>query len=207
MKRLILLIATITFLPFMASAQFEKGTLFLSGSSNFGANYYDFHEMDTKSLSIGLSPTIGTVLTPGLVGGISINPNYTWSKADHSIGEIKTKHFRASVTPFLRYYLSDGNKVKPFLEVSGGLGKSWSNGEIPIQGPDGALSISEFDNSENTLTARAGAGASIFLTEKIALDTSLLYVYDKSKPTEDSSNLPERSSSRISLSLGVSLFI
>lgn len=202
MKRLFLLIATIACLPFMASAQFEDGSLFLSGSSSFAANYNTYQDSDYKYFSVGLSPTVGTVLVPGLVGGLRISPAYSRSENTDTY----RRTISLSAVPFLRYYLSDG-KVKPFIEAASGFGKNWTKGEqfMSAQGSDPVLQ--DYSSTANTFTARAGAGLGIFLTDNIAIDAGLFYNYEKNTPIDSPPYTTASKRNNLSMSLALSFFL
>ncbi len=146
---------------FMLGADTGSG---LVGSSNDGLFGLNFGLNDGAGYNVGLSPKIGYFIADNFLIGVSTNLGFTKSP-ENALGE-STNTTVYGIQALSRYYLFPGvvgvdNLLKRgrfFVEANGGI--SGVNGDGP---------------STNGFALGFGPGYSYFITDNVALETTLKY--------------------------------
>lgn len=149
--------------------------------------------------SISFTPTGGYFIIKDLAVGLRLPVTFNVLKSDSpQVGtEVRTTTF--DVVPFFRYYFKN-EKVKPFVQLSAGLGRS-----ISKVSPESSFlgSNSKF----NTFRYSIDGGISFFVNSKISIDAALSYGSIKRKEIENNSNNSRTITSGLILDAGFSIFL
>jgi len=198
MKKVLLTFAALAFVAGSAFAQFEQGTILLSGSTNLGfmANSttveVDGEEGEgdaAKSSQFGLGTKAGYFFADGIAGGLMLS--FDSASADVSDGEGGTDKATSStfmVGPWVRYYMEMGL----FAELNAGFG-SVNDGN---------------DDTENAslFGFGLGVGYAIMLGDRVALEPSLGYSLNTATTDFDGVEVKEKTGS-FGLNVGVTVFL
>jgi len=150
----------------------KAGTIFVGASSNFSV---------TKNSPISsLNQTINTIMFSPKLGvfigkGVLLGSEYQLYRSKREIPFISNYQYNSSrkyvdnehlVSIFVRYYFGSW-KLKPFLEVSGGIGKYKSTSEEKVHGSN--ITYNEEFNSD-IKEWKLSAGLSYFITKRVSID-------------------------------------
>ena len=145
-----------------------------------------------KSSGFGMSiyPTAGYFITDKFVVGASLNIGFSNYKYDYSnsLGQkttdSKSSDFSLGLDPFVRYYFPGKEKLRFYGQIQGGVDTELSyNSESTSYNT--STGVADFKYKTNYLTkpktVSVGAlfGLNYFLSENVALNTSLGYYYSK----------------------------
>lgn len=176
MKHLVLflLAGLFTCCTLQLTAQTEKGSLLLGGSTNLSPASAGFRFskstatlsngttlFDTKSYGLNISPSAGYFFADNLAVGMSLGIGFNGYKSGNSDTEWENT---LSFSPYVRYYVPLSNKVKPYAEA----GFSFFSTK------------SAFDNDDERSGSRGvggGLGTAFFIGPKASLDLLLNYNY------------------------------
>ena len=169
MKRLLLILMTA--LPLYCAAQFEKSTLFVSGSGSFTsqkqtATAFSGQTASTKTSAVTISPKIGIFIIDKLLIGPILNVRFSTSKPPSTSLSSETKSTGIKVGPFVRYYVFRGLYVQG--DYSWGTAKTKSTNLFSNSTATQKQTSNEFE---------LGAGYTVFLNagKNVALDISVAY--------------------------------
>lgn len=154
-------------------AQLEKGTWMLGGTASLRAfeetyTSNDFKAVENK-LNFKIAPNIGYFITNKF--NIGLRTAYESSQT-YFVVNTPTRLHNIAIGPFARYYLL--NIEKPFnilIDAGYQLGYSWW---VPPVDNTGYYNNSKSNNFEISI------GPVVFLTENVALELSLGYIYQNS---------------------------
>ncbi len=157
----------------ISNAQLSKGDFMLGvdtgsglvSSSNGGLFGLNFGLNDGAGYNVGLSPKVGYFVADNFLVGVSTNLGFTKSAEDVATGN-STNITVYAIQALSRYYLFPGevgvdNLLKRgrfFVEANGGI--SGRTGDVP---------------STNGFALGFGPGYSYFITDNVALETTLKY--------------------------------
>ena len=185
-----ILIAVVVLIP-AAQSQTEKGNYMLGGSTNiaggfsglmpnqmslgFGTNKQDPYKVNYTNFN--LSSNGGFFISNGFLLGLNVSAFHgNYKVTDTSLSPEETDKYKFTnfnITPFLRYYLNQGNTIQYFAEGRAG------------------LAIQKFDDEDSDDSAVVGAkiGAAIFLNKKVALDLFCDFTGGFSEYTENNATV------------------
>jgi hypothetical protein len=174
MKRVVLLAVLVVAFLF-SQAQYEKGSIMLSGNSNFGLNFGSCKVVQDGTSTKVYSYTkfdfgthAGYAVIDQLVVGLFLNVGIETDKYDDA--EYKESYTDLAIGPFARYYITDLNGFWPFAEV--GFGGGVSNYKYTPDSGD-----EETDNA-GLMKWYLGVGGAYGLTDNVDLDLFLGYHSD-----------------------------
>jgi len=151
-----------------AFTQISSGQFLLGGNIRFESvkeNYY--RDATYKSTNFFIAPAIGYFILDKLAGGVRVDFS---SYKSNSTG-VDTRQSSTAISPFVRYYfLPAASKVNAFLDA----GYLHSNSKWKRL-TDPAFSVTDQSKGFQVL-----AGPSLFLSNQIALEFILGYLYTKS---------------------------
>lgn len=161
----------------LSFAQTEKGRFLLGASSLFGVggagmSFSNIKDNDNSTLNdesqvfqFNFNPALGYFVAKNVVLGASLGFNY--SKLEARTSTLSISDF--AVTPFLRWYVTDHARIKPFVEANGSI----SRGNITFTDS----SAPDFNSETPTKSSQfgIGGGAAFMLGEKASLDLFLKY--------------------------------
>lgn len=188
-------------------AQTESGTILLGTSSSivgsnfsllpessnnagisFGSTKFKSDSFEGESEGVtafNLSPKVGIFVVDG--GLLGFDLSFAYVKGENDDDPITGISFG----PFFRYYFSNAN-FRPFAQAQVGIG------QVSF-GPD--------DNDKtNLLNFGGGAGGSIFVSEKVAIDLMAAFNHQEAKD-KDNSNNARSIANLFGLIVGVSVFL
>ncbi len=215
MKKQLLLLAVVVGSALTASAQFEKGTIFLNGGTslglNFGTSTSSFSgggvtiETESSYSSFGLNTMPGYFLMDGLVVGLDINFNTNSSSFDFEVSDTKTvelsyKTSEVLVGPFVRYYLDAGL----FFQAGVGFGSASSTDDEYDLLEDNVVST---ESSAGAFAYTVGVGYAIFLNDNVALEPSLGYGSVTYSENELPDGIDEITTTDAGLNVGIGISI
>lgn len=163
MKNLILVI--IVCLPFVASAQIEKGKSFITGAFGLSADKTGDTSNSPKTVNFSIGAQYGYLVADTWAVGISPGFGFAVTKNPD-----KTEHHEEAyvIGPFVRKYFPIGDGGKFYVHLDLGYSyqgvRQWGVG---ANGQKGAVATTSAQIIGFT------PGASYFLTEKIALQASI----------------------------------
>jgi len=173
MKRLLLLSAIFVLgIIGSSNAQIQQGNVMLgsdigSGLVNTGSSSlfgFNFGLNEGSGFNLGISPKAGYFIRDNFLLGGVVNLGFT--KSAETNGEA-TETFQYGIQALSRYYLSPGERgVENFLRH----GRFFAEANAGIAG----ININD-GNTTNGFTFGFGPGYSYFVTESVALETSLKY--------------------------------
>ena len=135
-------------------SQTEKGSLLLGGGFGFGQS-----ETENASItSASISPNIGVFIADGFALGI--RPFAAVARVNG------VNNPSLGITPFVRYYINTGDKIKPFLAANLGYTAS--------------TVVNPFNQERDWVggfSAGGGPGLAIFLNRNVALELRTSYQY------------------------------
>jgi opacity protein-like surface antigen len=143
-KRFLTMLAIVSFFAVGAFAQIQKGNAMVGGSAGF--------QNGDDATQVSLSPKVGYFVIDKLAIGASLDVEF--AKA----GDDKSTSF--GLSPFARYYLTDGTPLKVFGEAGFGIAR---------------IKISGFDDTFKSNQIGLGIGASYFLNDNVAVDAIFGY--------------------------------
>lgn len=144
MKKIILLSSFLMLLLPFSQAQIDKGTVMIGGNSGLGIHRNGFN--------LNLNPRIGFFVAPDLALGADVNASSSLFSDQHTTDW----DFDYDLGLFVRYYLSPGNKWRPFLHAE----------------MSGVPAVWRFDGA-------VGGGLAYFISPKVSIETQLLFqVFD-----------------------------
>lgn len=217
MKKQLLILAVAVGSALTASAQFEKGTIFLNGGTsldlNFGKVTSSFSgggvtvETESSYSAFGLNTMPGYFIMDGLVVGLDINFNSNSATFDFEVSDTKTveladKTSEVLVGPFVRYYLDAGL----FFQAGVGFGSASSTVEDYDFLEDKVIST---ESSAGAFGYAVGVGYAIFLNDNVALEPSLGY----GSVTYSENDLPDgvdeikTTAAGLNVGVGISIFL
>jgi len=156
----------------VSNAQLQEGNLMLgsdigSGIVNTGSSGlfgFNFGLNDGAGFNVGISPKIGYFVKDNFLLGAAVNLGFT--KSPEINGE-SAKTTTYGVQALSRYYLSPGER---------GVDNLLKHGRFFMEANAGIAGVNVKDgNTTNGFTFGFGPGYSYFLTETVALETSLKY--------------------------------
>lgn len=171
---LVVLAGLFTCCTLQLTAQTEKGSLLLGGSTNLSpasagfsfskstaklSNGIDLS--DTKSYGLNISPAVGYFVADNLAVGMSLGIGFNGYKSGDNDTEWENT---LSFSPYMRYYVPGSGKVKPYGEA----GFSFFSTK------------SAFGNDDERSGSRGiggGLGTAFFFGPKTSLDLFLNYNY------------------------------
>jgi len=173
MKKLFLLCALVVFGMTSAYAQIQEGNIMIGaglgnsivGNNNSSILGFNFGLNDGAGYSLGISPKVGYFVKDNLLIGGLVNLGYT--KGAETTDAEAPETFTYGLQALSRYYLSPGeegvdnllNHGRFFLEVNAGIaGENIKDG-----------------NTTNGFIFGFGPGYSYFVSDNVALETSLKY--------------------------------
>lgn len=179
----VVLILLFVFHDFFAQVNTSKGALILTAGSDitlgFGENELSYNgknleDFDSKKFS--LNPSLGAFLVYNLAMGIAIPIEFEQLK----YREYTEQKLLYGFAFFMRYYMAD-HDVRPYFNLEAGILSMNSK----LEG-----NVSSKDDYNEELTGPAldvGLGVTIFLSDKVGLDTQLSYGFSKMSYNGDSS--------------------
>ncbi len=186
----------------------SKGTIFLSGQSNFRASLSELDNPFFNYSSYSISPTIGYFLVDHLVVGAGVNFSgfkATGSSPSEFPSESESKGRGISFAPFVRYYFNTG-RIKPYLGGSVGFGSNKSRNESTII-INGVANFAENERKQRSMEYTSKGGVAIFLTKNISVDTGVQYNNSTFNSELVSGDELESTNSRINLTGGISVYL
>lgn len=155
-------------------AQLEKGTWILGGTASLRAfeetfTGNNFKKVENK-LNFKIAPNIGYFFANKF--NIGLRTAYESSQTYFIVGGAPNRSHNIAIGPFARYYFL--NTEKPFnilIDAGYQLGYSWW---VPPVDNSGYYNNNKSDNFEISV------GPVVFLTENVALELSLGYIYQSS---------------------------
>ncbi len=193
------------------SAQTEKGTYMLGGTTNLIGGFngvlpnqlsLGFGKNTQKPLEVtytnfNLSSNGGFFVANGLMLGLNVSAfhgNSTTtikrSAPQRDTTLAKNKYTDLALTPFVRYYLNQGQKIQYFGEARAGIGINKTDNN---------------DSNSNTIVG-AKAGAAIFLNSKVSLDLFVDFTGGFSESKESGVSIKEFDSV-MGFGLGFDIFL
>ncbi len=193
----------------------SKGTIFLSGQSDFTAGLNGLDDSSSSHSSYSVSPTIGYFLINNLVVGAEVSffgikrtrrSEFVDPDLDFmSIIDAETKSRGISFAPFARYYFDTG-KIKPYVSAGIGLGSIKAKNESRVI-TNGESRLNESENTRTSTIYTATGGAAIFLTKNVSIDTGVRYTNSTFKSELVDGGESENKNSNISLIGGISIYL
>jgi len=173
MRKHVLIIAGILFLSYSLHAQFNSGSLFVSGKTSLTLDYsgqkWKSGEFESdhahKTTSLTFNPSAGYFFKNRMAVGGFIDYGFSKQKADAST----SKNCSFLLGPLFRYYLNyNVSGIMPFAEADAGIGSSKSFYDYG-EGTD--------EEKYSLMQVSGGAGINYFLNDVVAFETSLKYYY------------------------------
>ena len=165
-----------------AFAQTEKGKFLVGASTLLNAGVIEHSRVRDKVTTLSerithfsLTPHAGYFIKDNLALGAELSVSFSNTK-DYDYN-VELRESTIAFSPFVRYYFGT-KKVRPLVHVSGGIGSY----------KDNYIASSPQYNRESTSTLfcySIGAGAGVFLTDRISIDLELGYGGISSKINED----------------------
>jgi len=194
-------VAFLCILTVKSFAQTESGKIMVSGESSFSfGSMSDKYKDDNgdadgdKTLSIDFAPQAGYFVMDGLAVGVALPISFSSQKSPN---DDKTKITTLAIAPFARYYFGSSN-IKPYLQAAVGFGSVKYTDE-----PSGGTST---DTKMSLFLYDIGAGAGIFLNDKVSLDLGLSYSSYSMKAKDNNPTNAKTITSGIGLKVGFSIF-
>jgi outer membrane protein W len=181
MKKTFIVISLITNALCNLSAQIQKGSWIIDGGLRIAQNPMrgrpDFRMKYDESSA---DAEVGYFFSDRLVAGVKSGAEFTdyttvW---DNQLGSNNSNQL-FYITPFARFFFNPASKLKTFYELN--LQSSWSRHKVNSNAWSNNLGI----------TVSNKIGADYFLTNNIALEGSLNYVYFSAKSEQGSYSLPK----------------
>lgn len=189
MKFFLSIFITVVVLIPAAQSQTEKGIYMLGGSTNivggfsgllpnqmslgFGTNKQEPYKVNYTNFN--LSSNGGFFIANGFLLGLNVSAFHgNYKLKDESLNPVETDEFKFTnfnITPFVRYYLNQGNKIQYFAEGRAGI----------------AIQKLDDEESDDSVIVGAKVGAAIFLNKKVALDLFCDFTGGFSEYTEGAS--------------------
>lgn len=119
----------------------------------------------TKRLSIGLMPFYGHTKNEGSVG---IDPTTM-----QTCGIWKDNYKSVGINLNLKFYLINSNKIKPYLTVISGFGKTQNHNLFRNQSGD---VVRDKKETINTFNLGMGVGASFKISKSLYIDSKVMYM-------------------------------
>ena len=156
----------------ISNAQLDKGDLMLGAdlgsglgtTTSSGLLGFNFGLNDGAGFNLGLSPKVGYFVADNLLLGGILNFGYAKSPETNGIASETTTY---GIQGLLRYYLFPGQAGINSISKSGRFFVEFNTGIAGFNVKDGS--------STNGLTLGIGPGYSYFITENVALESSLKY--------------------------------
>ena len=173
MKKYIVLFAGILLFSYSGKAQFNSGSLFVSGKTSLLLDYagqkWKRGDLESehahKLTSLVFNTSAGYFMKNRMAVGGFIDYSLSKQKADEST----SKDCSLLLGPLFRYYLNyNVSGIMPFAEADAGIGSRksfYDNGE----GTD--------EEKYSVMRLSGGAGINYFLNDIVAFETSLKYYY------------------------------
>jgi len=209
MKKTLQLTATAVFLLFLLStntavAQYDKGTIIVE--TNFGN--LSFNKNDSKNETSGtitkndgntfnfyLYPRLGYFVADNFVVGADMNIYFYSSKSNYfnntgvKTSDNKSSSTQLGLSPFARYYFGGGKdgKSKFYGQISAGVSIYLSNKyDLKNYNASGNITSTfkyDYPKKYNTFNGSALLGWNKMLTDHVALNLNLGYMYSRSTQT------------------------
>ena len=220
MKNLLILTVSILTINFgVLTAQTNKGTIFIGGTTaqNFTETGYNFmglgyssattkyeanetYEYDqAKIFSVNLMPKIGYFVLENLVLGLNVN--MAFSKTNYDYNLLDSREFLLGAGPFVRYYIPK-TKVMPFVELNG-LYSIQKNKYNYFEGDV----LLDYSYDRSILTFGAGLGIAIPLGKIVNFDILAGYDSYTIKRTVDNEENRREVVGTIGLKLGFTILL
>lgn len=193
----------------------SKGTIFLSGQSDFRAGLNELDDSTTNNSSYSISPTVGYFLINNLLVGAEVN--FSGSKITRrteffnptldfiSISDSESRGRGVLLAPFVRYYFNTG-KIKPY--ISAGLGFGFTRGKSEITTiVNGVSNMSESGGKGRSRRYTFSGGTAIFLTKYVSVDTGIQYNNSTLHGESDNGGGFESTNSNINFIGGISIYL
>jgi hypothetical protein len=151
-------------------------------SSKFKSDNFD-GDRDNSTI-INIAPKVGTFMTEDLLVGAELIVAYLGTDSDDITA--------LGAGPFVRYYFSPGNTIRPFGQLNAKATR---------------VSVGDNDNEKaNVLQFGLKAGAAFFIGEKVSIDATL--GFDRARTTNlDAEDNARELQTAIGLGVGVSVFL
>jgi outer membrane protein W len=188
------------------TAQTEKGSLLLGGSSSLSPGSAGFRFStttarldngvdlsDNKSYGLNFSPAAGYFFADNLAVGMSLGIGFNGYKSGDSDTEWSNSF---SLSPFFRYYVPLTDKVKPYAEARYSYFSSSSSFNS--------------DERSNSNSVGGSIGTAFFISSKTSLDLFLNYNYLFSRDEVSFSGFPvdvKYNTSVLSFNVGFTFFL
>ncbi|MEP2025699.1 MAG: hypothetical protein ABJH98_04105 [Reichenbachiella sp.] len=193
MKRFICVISALFILSIahQSFGQLEKGTFLVGGSMDFGKvdgeysksnSYLAQSGISSKIFNFNISPDVSYLVIDRLSIGIMLPTSYRIEEFDGD----KTKRFKFSIEPRIRYYIPFGNWAL-FPELSYAIGKEYSRADFysPLTGDF----IEDKKLVANSNKFSFGVGLSYFITKNVGLEGTVYIDKSENKYDEDDGRL------------------
>ncbi|MGB0255156.1 MAG: outer membrane protein [Flavobacteriaceae bacterium] len=172
----------LTLFAYSAFAQTEKGKFLVGASTLLNTGVIEHSRVRDKVTTLSerithfsLTPHAGYFIKDNLALGAELSVSFSNTK-DYDYN-VELRESTIAFSPFVRYYFGT-KKVRPLVHVSGGIGSY----------KDNYIASSPEYNYESTSTLfcySIGAGAGVFLTDRISIDLELGYGGISSKINDD----------------------
>jgi len=210
----------------IATAQIGKGGILVGAKSELGAyfgsskNEYTVDGTTTENdgpstTQFNFTPQVGYFFMDGFAGGLFVNFDVDNSKTDQELEsggteELKDNTSSVSFGPFFRYYL-DMDQVKPFAEVSVGIGSvnyKYDYLDYDYSDPfNPKITVVEDDMKYNTFNWGIGAGAAFFVTDGVSIDAMVGYKSGSMKYEADNGNESKNKYGKFGVNVGFTVII
>jgi len=220
MKNLLILTVSILTINFgVLSAQTNKGTIFIGGTTaqNFTETGYNFMSLGyssgttkadidgyespdpTKLFSVNLMPKAGYFVLDNLVVGLDVN--LAFSKINYGSNSGEYSELMIGAGPFIRYYIPK-TKILPFFELKSLYGTIKDKTNYLFSGE-----LFEYESNASVLTFGGGVGIAVPIGKKVNFDILVGYDYYTIKETEDNESNYRDVVGTIGLKLGFTILL
>ena len=181
MKRIFLISVATLLISAVSMAQFNSGGFYFSGSTNANLGFENSSDelgSSSNSICFGLNPEAGYFIKNRLAVGGAIFTDYELFLNDFG----NYSEYSIVFGPNVRYYLPRDTDMQVFLYGFAGYG---------------------FVPDHNLFQVMLGPGINLFLTERVAFESKLLYTYQREWSTIGSGFHNNHS---VTILVGISLF-
>lgn len=152
-------------------AQTEQGKFLVGASSNLNfvtnssRDFFDGEDVNrvSKANTYQISPVIGYFVADNISIGLALNLSGASTKFTSDFGENESKNNSFSISPFFKYYFTEGN-FKPFF--GGGVGLGTGKFERITNG---------FESKSLSVFFNLNAGVAYFINDKVSIELGLNY--------------------------------
>lgn len=194
---------------FMAIAQTEKGSVFLSGQLNISSHSIENNNTTSKSNNFSFRPSTGLFISDNWLLGVQTNLSSSRIKDSFNSGrEIQSQSNRVLIGPFVRRYFPIEEKLAFFGGLNAAYGNSRSKRD---QNTAGVLEL--FSKGRNFFT-HIDVGLTYFPKKWLGIELSaqpLSYVYQIEESVQNNSstnsNIFSFDLNTSSIFLGINFFL